>query len=1059
MTIVTKNINAEKIQGNLDVNSISATTITGDTYFSGSTNLTDIINNISSQYSADTSVFLHVSGGTVTGSTTFTNGLFVDTISATTYQNLPIDVFVTGITYNNNNQFTFTNNTGGTFNILFNEFSGITVNGITNSTELSTMSITATSISNVDTLDFNTNYTGNTILAGRMYWNVDNGTIGIGMENSNFLHNVGQEYYYHIKNQSSDTIEIGKVIRASGTLGSSGKILGEYMIADGSIPVKYTLGIATEDILDGDDGYVTEFGLVKNINTTGSLYGEAWIDGDILYVSPTISGGLTKFEPEAPNLKIEMAIVIKASSNGSIFVRPNRYPYLNDLQNLKVTGATLGDLLVYNSNHWGNSKTLTGDYTINGGLSATTISASTYLGLPIDVFVTGSTYSNNTFTFTNNTGGTFNTSFNTVTGLTINGTLSATTYENLPVDVFVTGGTYSAGTAEFTNNTGGTFSVTGFSTSTGGADTFITGGTYANGITTFINNTGGTFTISGYQDGLAYSGESFLIVTVGYNQVTNGDNLKAAYTYATTRTPYGSSLSNDNRYSIILQPGIYDIGSTTFTLSNNFIDLIGLSSDPNLAIIYSSGATVVTIGSITNYRLKNLTIENDSNNAAIFCIGGVNTTTRSIEEWDNIVFKYGLNAGVNTRIHDNGFTFSGKYSNINLLTLAVGIGSSYPSQHLIMNLFSVTGTIASGTLSGIFNDIDLVCFFPNSSSIFNCITYNIFNAQTLSGTFTNINYNTFTQVGAANPVFPSRTDIGGVSTSLTGLFNNINVVTRHNNYPLLNVFGSNNATVSGTFRDIVINNVNNTVSCFGGSVSDGSSNTSSGYFENIRCFSSLAAFSTDTSSGTFINCTIISSSQQNRSFGGGSTGNASGIFINCTALCTGAGENRSFGGNQGGFNGSNTASGRFINCVARSNTGAITSFGGFSHGNASGVFINCEATTTSGVEQRAFGGSTVNGFSGTGLRINKTGQWTARVSGYVRDSDFIALGANQSAISQIQNNAKLMNVRAVSTGSGLSLNSTTTVSASTYLCAFNTTPFSGITNLVITPYNVIDINI
>ena len=58
-------------------------------------------------------------------------------------------------------------------------------------------------------------------------------------------------------------------------------------------------------------------------------------------------------------------------------------------------------------------------------------------------------------------------------GLTAN-TISATTYFNLPKDVFVTGGTYSSGTAVFTNNTGGTFSVTGFSTSTG---TSFTGGT------------------------------------------------------------------------------------------------------------------------------------------------------------------------------------------------------------------------------------------------------------------------------------------------------------------------------------------------------------------------------------------------------------------------------------------------------------------------------------------------------------------------------------------------------------------------------------------------------
>ena len=52
-------------------------------------------------------------------------------------------------------------------------------------------------------------------------------------------------------------------------------------------------------------------------------------------------------------------------------------------------------------------------------------------------------------------------------GLTAN-TFSATTYLGLPTDVFVTGGTYSNGSAEFINNTGGTFSISGFSTGGGG---------------------------------------------------------------------------------------------------------------------------------------------------------------------------------------------------------------------------------------------------------------------------------------------------------------------------------------------------------------------------------------------------------------------------------------------------------------------------------------------------------------------------------------------------------------------------------------------------------------
>ena len=124
---------------------------------------------------------------------------------------------------------------------------------------------------------------------------------------------------------------------------------------------------------------------------------------------------------------------------------------------------------------------------IQGNLAIMSVSATTYLGLPIDVTITGGTYNAGTAIFTNNTGGTFSVSGfgsggggGSFTGGTVNGptnftngltatTISATTYLNLPIDIILTGGTYSSGTttATFTNNTGGTFSVSGFSSSNG----------------------------------------------------------------------------------------------------------------------------------------------------------------------------------------------------------------------------------------------------------------------------------------------------------------------------------------------------------------------------------------------------------------------------------------------------------------------------------------------------------------------------------------------------------------------------------------------------------------
>ena len=101
----------------------------------------------------------------------------------------------------------------------------------------------------------------------------------------------------------------------------------------------------------------------------------------------------------------------------------------------------------------------------NGSSYKTTIQQMVnFLSGSSNTFVTGFTYSNNTFTIKQNNGQpNLSVLLNNMTGLTST-TLSATTYYNLPQDVYLTGGTYTAGTTTFTNTTGGTFSVTGFNT-------------------------------------------------------------------------------------------------------------------------------------------------------------------------------------------------------------------------------------------------------------------------------------------------------------------------------------------------------------------------------------------------------------------------------------------------------------------------------------------------------------------------------------------------------------------------------------------------------------------
>jgi hypothetical protein len=71
------------------------------------------------------------------GSINSGNGLYSNVVSATTYQNLPTDIRVTGGTYSDGSA-TFTNNTGGTFNVsgFFTGYTNV-VNSVTTGTGLS----------------------------------------------------------------------------------------------------------------------------------------------------------------------------------------------------------------------------------------------------------------------------------------------------------------------------------------------------------------------------------------------------------------------------------------------------------------------------------------------------------------------------------------------------------------------------------------------------------------------------------------------------------------------------------------------------------------------------------------------------------------------------------------------------------------------------------------------------------------------------------------------------------------------------------------------------------
>ena len=154
---------------------------------------------------------------------------------------------------------------------------------------------------------------------GTLCWSSVDQTLNLQHPNG-VTQQLGQETYAYVNNQTGSTITNGTAVMFGGALpdGVSGaRILVTPMIASGEFPSLYALGIATEDIGHGENGRVTVWGKLRDVDTS------AFEVGDILYADPLVVGGLTPVKPTAPNNVVPMAAVLtKDAEAGELFVRP-----------------------------------------------------------------------------------------------------------------------------------------------------------------------------------------------------------------------------------------------------------------------------------------------------------------------------------------------------------------------------------------------------------------------------------------------------------------------------------------------------------------------------------------------------------------------------------------------------------------------------------------------------------------------------------------------------------------------------------------------------------------
>lgn len=181
---------------------------------------------------------------------------------------------------------------------------------------------------------------------GRLYYNSEQQfqTLSFQM-NGNAVQKVGEELYYRVKCQGA--ITRGQVVSFAGTLGASGGLIGKAAAGLGVGQSYYVLGVAAETGANNDWIFVTTFGEVKQLNTTGGV--EAWTQGEELYYDPAVAGGLTKTKPAAPNAIALVATVVHVgTSNGILFVRPTYGSVLGGTDgNVQFSALNNGDVIVY----------------------------------------------------------------------------------------------------------------------------------------------------------------------------------------------------------------------------------------------------------------------------------------------------------------------------------------------------------------------------------------------------------------------------------------------------------------------------------------------------------------------------------------------------------------------------------------------------------------------------------------------------------------------------------------------------------------------------------------
>lgn len=177
---------------------------------------------------------------------------------------------------------------------------------------------------------------------GCSFWNSDDHTLNLMTETSGTTIQIGQEIVLRGTNRTGTTIPNGSIVYINGAQGNRPTVA--LASARTHTIARATIGVATTPIENNETGYITTFGLVRDIDTS------ALFEGAPVFLS--VASGLFQAPPvpDKPDTTVFIGIVARSHpQQGILFVKILSQPNLEELSNVFHSGVQHGDMNVWDS--------------------------------------------------------------------------------------------------------------------------------------------------------------------------------------------------------------------------------------------------------------------------------------------------------------------------------------------------------------------------------------------------------------------------------------------------------------------------------------------------------------------------------------------------------------------------------------------------------------------------------------------------------------------------------------------------------------------------------------